>query len=86
MDKVVGYRSPGRRALAREHVPDAAPPEQMGDDVPQAVRDDAEFQRLFRESQKIKNSRRPADQKHIANLLNQMRVRWGELTGESNAC
>ena len=87
MDKLVGYRSPGRKELAAEThghstSPDAAPRMQMGDDVPAVVREDREFQLLFRESQKIKNSKRPADQKHLANLLNQMRARWAELTRE----
>jgi len=72
------------KALTRGEEPAESPRMQMGDDVPSAVREDREFQLLFRESQKIKNSRRPADQRHFANLLNQMRVRWEELTGESN--
>lgn len=57
----------------------------MGDDVPAAVREDAEFQRLFRDSQAIKNSRRPADQKRLAEMLNQMRARWNALTGVGDA-
>lgn len=74
------------KALTRSYEPDAGEPRmQLGDDVPTAVRVDREFQLLFRESQKIKSSRRPADQRHLANLLNQMRVRWGELTGEPPA-
>jgi len=71
--------------VAKGYEPDDGSPRmQMGDDVPSAVREDREFQALFRESQKIKSSKRPADQKHLANLLNQMRARWAELTGESN--
>jgi hypothetical protein len=69
------------KAFDAEEAP--APREQMGDDVPQVIRDDAEFQRLFRESQALKGSRRPKDQTKMRELLNEMRARWGELTGES---
>ena len=58
---------------------------QMGDEVPTVIREDAEFRRLFRESQKIKGSRRPADQEKLRTLLNEMRARWALLTGESDA-
>ncbi len=73
------------KALTKSYMPDdGGPREQMGDDVPRAVRDDETFQQLFRDSQRIKNSRRPADQKQLADLLGKMRARWGELTGESD--
>jgi hypothetical protein len=78
--------APYATLLAKEYVPvDGGPRMQMGDEVPTVIREDAEFRRLFRESQKIKGSRRPADQEKLRTLLNEMRARWALLTGESDA-
>jgi plasmid stabilization system protein ParE len=71
-------------AVARSYDAEEAPEprQQMGDEVPSVIRGDAEFRRLFRESQTLRGSRRPNDQEKLKTLLGDMRARWAELTGE----